>query len=65
MNIEIKIDDKYEEEKIIIESSKITEELSNIINTLKNLDKEKIKVFFRRWNIFYWWKRYRNYLFKW
>lgn len=45
MNIEIKIDDKYEEEKIIIESSKITEELSNIINTLKNLDKEKIKVF--------------------
>ena len=48
MNIEIKIDDKYEEEKIIIESSKITEELSNIINTLKNLDKEKIKVFFRR-----------------
>ena len=45
MNIEIKIDDSFKEEKIIVEASKITDELSNIINTLKSLEQTKLTVY--------------------
>ena len=44
MNIEIRIDEKYKEDKITIEASKITDELSNIINTIKSLDQVKLTV---------------------
>ena len=45
MNIEIKIDEKIKENKIIIQVNEITDELNNIIEILKSSDKEKIKVY--------------------
>lgn len=45
MNIEIKIDEKVKENKIIIEANELTEEVSNIISSIKAQSENKIKVY--------------------
>ncbi len=46
MKIEIDIDEKCDENKIIIRTKKITQEISNIIEKFKSIEQEKIKVYF-------------------
>lgn len=45
MNIEIKIDEKIKENKIIVQVNEMTDEISNIIDLLKSTNKEKLKVY--------------------
>ncbi len=45
MNIEIKIDKKIKENKIIVQVNEMTDEISNIINLLKSTNNEKLKVY--------------------
>lgn len=45
MNIEIKIDEKIKENKIIVQVNEMTDEISNIIDLLKSTNNEKLKVY--------------------
>lgn len=45
MKIEIRIDENYKENKIIVEANKLTDEMSEVIETLKTIEQKKIKVF--------------------
>ena len=45
MNIEIKIDKKIKENKIIVQVNEMTDEISNIIDLLKSTNNEKLKVY--------------------
>ena len=45
MNIEIKIDEKINENKIIVQVNEMTDEISNIIDLLKSTNNEKLKVY--------------------
>lgn len=52
MKLEIRVDEKYNENKIIVEANKIDDELSNIIELLKNRSDSKLKVFLEEETIF-------------
>ena len=45
MNIEVKIDENYAETKILIYTNKMDEKLSNIIDNISNISKEKLKAY--------------------
>lgn len=45
MKIEIRIDENYKENKIIVEANKLTDEMSEVIETLKTIEQKKLKVF--------------------
>ncbi len=45
MNIEIKIDNKYKENKIVIQVNEMTKEILNVIDILKTINQERLKVF--------------------
>lgn len=45
MNVEIKIDEKYQTPKIEIYTNKLTNELSNMIDTLYTISNQKLKVY--------------------
>ena len=45
MNIEIKIDENFENDKIIFQYKEMSEELLNIIEILKSINNKKLKVY--------------------
>ena len=45
MNVEVKIDEKYQTPKIEIYTNKLTNELSNMIDTLYTISNQKLKVY--------------------
>ena len=45
MDIEVKIDEKYNTTKIIIYTNQITEEISNIIDQLSNINRKVLKLY--------------------
>ncbi len=45
MDIEVKIDEKYNTSKIIIYTNQITEEISNIIDQLSNINRKVLKLY--------------------
>lgn len=45
MDIEIKIDEKYNNPKIVIFTNKLTDEISNIYDELSNIDKKVLKAY--------------------
>ena len=45
MKVEIKIDEKIKENRVIVEANEMTEEISDIISSINNKTNNKLKVF--------------------